>query len=503
MRANMCDTSVITQYLNLMAELLAVMESTPIPVCAFDAVEESQWLPSEQMDKVEAAFAHGVREACATIRGLLERVVRSDEPTRYVHAYQLVLCMDAHMGYGEAGKEACVDLGKLGLALGGGVTVVGALNDNCAQTGIWLNPKLGTAEGFFCSEGRRIRRKVANRDALYKMNAVLRTVSYTRYDESLLYKNIVLPHSAAEVAAPDFKVAFSPILGFKDPLVLSYPQVYENGLRQRGIGLEGHRDLDDLDKRFAQSWMRACAEGAGIYFACEMMGIPRMYEERDGRSPYMAALCARARKAGLTPPRLTILPGMWEDGVSWTLLVGDEGLVLGRQVRHARFVDRAERMVEYVTPMPRRQYCIVHLPGLYRIGVLICAEFLPQEGNDAVERLCRDLGCNLLIVPSYTAGEYDYIMSLAIAKPYGTSVVWGNCCGANHYTPTIIGGVSVAGTDYVGRMGSFCECGHVCAKDKGCAFIISLPTRTEMGKPDSMSLDSCMRHHVMCLHVDE
>ena len=481
--------------MNIMAELMLVMEDSPIPAMAYDSVEEHQYLPSGITQQLETAIDKNPVEAVALIRKLSDDIINSSEPIRYVHAFQLICLMDAHIAYEESHTPGKISMSGLFTEDKDNVKFIGALNDNYSRTGIWINPKFGTTDGYYYAGDKKVRRKLSNRDAFYKMNGVLCNCCYTHWNEKLIYRNVIVPADTENKNDEEFyKFAFCPILGFQEPLILSYPGINENGLQQRGIALEGHKQEDVINRRFSESWLKACEEGAELYFAPEMLGTFRMYEEENGYLKYMSELSAMAKCAGFKPPRVTIMPGKWEDGVSRAVIVNSDGLILGEQIRHIRFIDRADHMVEAMRPLNPKEYCIIHIPGLYRIGLLICAEFLPQEGNDSVERLCRDLGCNLMLVPSFSAGEYDYMSALPITKPYGTSVIWGNCCGANHYSPEIIGGLSVAGTDYVGRMGSFCKCAYSCKEDKGCLFILRLPAAALMGKPDSMQMDNTIEH---------
>ncbi len=491
----MSNIELQKKYMNIMAELLLVMDDSPIHIMAYDSVEDDQLLPKETAEAFEAAIQSSLDEAVGLLQKLTDDIKNSSEPVRYVHAFLLICLMDAHITYDADNSPGRVSLVSLFTEGRSGEKYIGSLNDNFRETGILINPKYDTADGYYYAGDKKVRRKISNRDVFYKMNCVLCNCRYTRWDESIVYRNIVVPYDKTDKNDEDaFKVAFSPISGFHDPLVLSYPDITENGLKQRGIALEGHKQENVISERFSKSWLKACEEGAELFLGPEMMGSARMYEEEDGYLKYMQKLSVKARKAGLTPPEITIMPGLWRDGISRTVVVNGDGMILGDQIRHVQFLDRADHVVEAISPVNPREFCIIHIPGLYRIGILICAEFLPRDGNDSVERLCRDLGCNLILVPSFSAGEYDYMSALPITKPYGTSVIWGNCCGANRYSPNIIGGLSVAGTDYVGRMGSYCKCANSCKEETGCLFMLRLPVATLMGKPDSMRMDNAIEH---------
>ena len=498
----MSEHSLARRYMNTMAGFLLIMESSPIPITAYEAVVEEQRIPADEMEKLEETMKRSLAEGVGELERRLDEIVHSDRPERYVHAFQLTVWMDEHISYAKETPPGMLSLGDLIPDEGEDPVITGALNENYSETKIWINPKIDIVNGFFYAYGKAKKRSLFNRDVFRRMNGVLNHVSYFRWDGKNTVRNIILPIRGDTVRnLNEFKVAFSPILGFDDPLELGeYPMEHE-GIRARGIALDGYRrEEDEIRHRFEASWKRACEEGASLYFGAEMMGVPSMYEEEDGHLPYLKELCREAERAGFTPPTLTILPGRWQKQKgSEALLVYRDGRILGWQKRHTRFIDKADHMVEYMEFPDIREFCIVHFPGFYRIGTLICAEFLPQEASISVDLLCKELGCNLLIVPSYSAGEHDYVNSIPAVKPYGTSVIWGNCCGAVQHTPKIIGAVSIAGTDYVGRFGSVCRCRYTCRRETGCLYLARLPLVTQVDKPDSMALRDVIDHMVFDL----
>ena len=131
---------------------------------------------------------------------------------------------------------------------------------------------------------------------------------------------------------------------------------------------------------------------------------------------------------------------------------------------------------------------------------MICAEFLLGMKPYVSEFLCSQLGATLILVPSYSLGEQDFVSALSALKPYGTSVVWGNCCGAvphkgGQAATRIIGGCSYAGIDEQTRLGSVSECAFHCGECKTCFFMVNIPTRILLEKPDSPQAPTVFHIH--------
>lgn len=130
---------------------------------------------------------------------------------------------------------------------------------------------------------------------------------------------------------------------------------------------------------------------------------------------------------------------------------------------------------------------MIHMKNQQRIAIAICAEFIanPERINHF---LCEQLGATLILVPSYSNGERDFIDSLSTLKPYGTSVIWGNCCGAvcddspQMHTQRTIGGCSYAGIDCPNRFGTIANCNFHCGASSVCLFVVNIPTAVSQGK---------------------
>ena len=153
---------------------------------------------------------------------------------------------------------------------------------------------------------------------------------------------------------------------------------------------------------------------------------------------------------------------------------------------------------------------------------MICAQFLAEDKQNNAEILFRCLGVDLLLVPSYSRGERDFVNKLGRFQEYGVSVVWGDSCNAVRETvcregefsddkeciyadscpdkdicvegkkrKLIVGAVFIAGTGDLFSLGkkAISHCGFRCALKYSCIFTIDFPLMITWDKPEHERVD--------------
>ena len=81
----------------------------------------------------------------------------------------------------------------------------------------------------------------------------------------------------------------------------------------------------------------------------------------------------------------------------------------------------------------------MHWPGIGRLVVPICKDFLISPYRDI---LLRELKATVLLIPSYSFGSTQFMLSMLETMQYGCYAVWLNTCSAffdKEQTPKIIG----------------------------------------------------------------
>lgn len=86
-------------------------------------------------------------------------------------------------------------------------------------------------------------------------------------------------------------------------------------------------------------------------------------------------------------------------------------------------------MIEYI--IPDKKIYIIHAPGIGRTCIAICKDFLE---NQYLNFLLEDIKADLIIVPSFSTGSYDFTNQISKCKSYDTDVIWINSCSAKHLT---------------------------------------------------------------------
>lgn len=233
-----------------------------------------------------------------------------------------------------------------------------------------------------------------------------------------------------------FRVVSSP-LSCRAPFVAELNQ-------QRQTCCPHYIDSEDgsLKARFKNVIDYAIAERADIVLFPEMMGTAASL-----------AFCQQyiADNMAVHRPKLTILPshesevdGVWQN----SLYILDENgdCIFRYNKKHPFRYDfdskddsnggKIER-VSYFEPIKDDgQACVIHVPGIGRIGILICSDLF-LEGY--LEMLTKDVKITLLLYPVYTSGKERIIRDLSTARQYGCDVIMCNTCAAwdDNLTPML------------------------------------------------------------------
>lgn len=377
---------------------------------------------------------------------------------------------------------------------------VDQLNSNDRETGIQLHPKFEVCRMFNQQTGAY--EPFANRDVFDGLNGQLNAVGYVRYNEKTVIHHVVLPNDCRE-RNPDgiLRVAFCPMTDNPKILRLDKRTVERQGITMEGRGVEAITDPEQILAVFREAYLAACRMRVDILVFPEMLGLEALEEAQAGTNLAVMDLLPAVEELSeelgeeLRPPMLVFLPTWWRDGINSTTVVYENGKILGRQKKYIPYVNTKENWMEALREEDVRHTLMIHLPGVHRIATVICAEFQSLRDHLAKE-LCGGLGATLILVQSYTKGEQDFLNSLSTLKDYGTTVVWGNCCGAAQ-APRVTGGCSIAGLDRIHRFGDHCVCGDACQQCRACLYVVKLPLELSRTKPNEPVWDDPVEHQLL------
>lgn len=363
-----------------------------------------------------------------------------------------------------------------------GNVIIGSLNTNYKETGICINPKFPVTSSHIKYNDEIIKRSLSNRDIFEGINGSLTNCSYIPYSNKNIVKNIILSDTFLNhKEKPIFCIAFSPISNRTDLIQLENQIIERDGRKLNGEIVKPIECAEELLERLKNDWTLAGEMNADIFFAPELLGTA-LSEENDKIYNKIIFDCSSSNLSNSkSVPILTILPSYWINNCNSSTIVDHDGFILAQQEKHIPFVDKKAHKIEALKEKSEWTTILLHIPNVHRIAVVICAEFLSDQ--ERIQKfICGSLGATLLIVPSYSRGEQDFINALPGLKCYGTTIIWGNCCGAVTSKEKAIGGCGIAGTSQTITFGSRCNCDFTCQNIKACVFTVSIPLDFELSK---------------------
>ncbi len=264
-----------------------------------------------------------------------------------------------------------------------------------------------------------------------------------------------------------------------DLIVPEYRTVKEGRYELSKMFIDGPRHTEEINIRLQKGLELACSDKVDIVFAPEMLGNEQTERCRGNYNLYVRQIYSKAVMSGEKPPLVTVMPSYWNKETNSAAIIYRDGYIFGRQKKYTPYIDFRSCSMEGIKRENRREIYLIHIYGVHRIAISICAEFIDSFNSDLI---CGQLGATLIIVPSYSHGERDFMNQLGTLFPYGTGVIWGDCCGAVAYSPKIIGGCSIVGHNEVHWMGNHCQCDYSCGMSTGCLFTVELPLKIVMSK---------------------
>lgn len=495
---------VAQQYMNLMADVFHVLITYSEADLSLAKATDGY---HEVFEYVYSCFG-GIRSSdaqtlLATVNSLISKMNSADLGQKTAYAEAICLCMDEQISY----KENHVIWEKGRICLFDLVPIQNdrpcilrqPLNSNWKETGVCIIPRfpVSMAETYVDDEPKE--RPLSGRNMPYGINRALVNVGYYPWEtgtpnvQHIILSDRQLP--STHDLTPKTRIVFSPVSDCNHLLDdEKKSKIAVDGMLCTGIFVNGVNETQLLNERYAQCWEKACAVCADVFFAPEMIATDDMVSIDNLGSKYLKPLLKKAATEGKLPPRLTVMPTHWRNRANKLFVFDETGKHIGTQFKRKPFVNEKEHSVEALNIPPENTgILLIHLKNKQRIAFAICSEFLIGHEDYVSDFLCKKLGATLVLVPSYSNGEQDFATTINGVKRFGTSVVWGNCCGAvpekdGQPVERIIGACSYAGTDEIHRFGSIKKCNSSCEGVQSCVFCVELPTRVEQNKPNAMPM---------------
>ena len=377
------DNSI--KYMNILASAIKIVDSFHGEYTDVYAIHNRDKMEESVCKQMDQLFEKSEDEFLAEIECLLHSIeVETSKDKRFTKSFAFCQWMDSKIVYdrGIGQTKEVFSLYHLIPLHGSSIIEMGALNNNYKETGIWLNPKFDIASPYFVDNGEMRERPLANRDIFEGFNSVLQHCCYIRWNYQKNVCNIILPQGFLRNSEQDYlTMAFAPLTDRKDIIKTEACIINRNGMDKDGVIVLPlkEEDANIIVDRFKKDWELANEVGAQLMFAPELLGSSKS-ESGDGY--YNDMIMEVSQKMDYTSSRIpdvTMLPSYWHKNRNWVTLVDRDGGIIGRQKKHIPFVNIRKGFMEALDEMDEWTTILVHIPGMHRIAVMICAEFLAME----------------------------------------------------------------------------------------------------------------------------
>lgn len=129
-------------------------------------------------------------------------------------------------------------------------------------------------------------------------------------------------------------------------------------------------------------------------------------------------------------PSLIVLPSFINDRQNTAIVLDKHGNVICRQNKQYPFRYEVKKKAYLEDIKGDNIVNILHYDGIGRIAIMICKDFITTQ---YVEKIMRCFKLNLIIVPSFSTGSYDFIQSFDLCAHDDCNVIWINTCAAIKY----------------------------------------------------------------------
>lgn len=357
-------------------------------------------------------------DECERFLSTCDQIVDLNE--RVVSAVALVFFLDEKVTYEQENSAGRIDLSPLINTDKLIYYEVGHLNSdqNLKKTGIWLNPKFEPGMLLEDAALQKVR-PLGNRDSAYFLNSKLNHFRFFDHEEhQVSVKNIIL--NSFEASSGNLRIAFSPMCsnGKDLPIIKEVSVSDDEGFQRKGFRIEGLRRKEQLKNRLENDLILAGEQKADIFFAPEILGTEEMISEECGSLSFLRDM---VRRRVYLPP-LMLMPSLWKDGKNYSCAAAGTGEKLGEIYKMHPFVHN-EKGMEALEKIENHELLLVHIPQVACVSAMICAEFLAESVKNCGDVLFSCLGVDLLLVPSFSSGERDFINKIGAFRQYGVNVI--------------------------------------------------------------------------------
>ena len=188
------------------------------------------------------------------------------------------------------------------------------------------------------------------------------------------------------------------------------------------------KDGESINKAMLSILDKARKEEVDILVFPEMLGTEETVKQFDD-------FCQEQMfDTRLSNPEIVVLPTIWKDRHNQAYVyIGElnKPVIQDKYYRYP-YPDNGIYRLEDLDTSDVPIINVFHSEKLGRIVVAICKDLLMKEH---IEFLVGDLRASLILVPSFSTGDYPFKMISYYGFPYDCHIVWINTCAAEHICP--------------------------------------------------------------------
>lgn len=188
------------------------------------------------------------------------------------------------------------------------------------------------------------------------------------------------------------------------------------------FSLKGLSNKVELQKNLKSIFKKAQMSGVNILVFPEMLGI-------EGQEQAVEDIVT---DSGLLNPQITVLPSIWRNKENCSqILIGaaNEPILQRKSFRFPYQNEEGDIFLEDLRLEEEIDIHIFHANRIGRIVVAICKDLLMKKHLDF---LIDELKASVILVPSFSTGDYPFEMISYEGFPYDCNIVWINSCAAEH-----------------------------------------------------------------------
>lgn len=272
---------------------------------------------------------------------------------------------------------------------------------------------------------------------------------YIDMDKTVPYeiRHLFLPHGTFEKARKRkvLRIGMSP-LSNQGVLVIDTEIREDTGY----FSVSEVKNSAVLEQTFREVMKEFVRQEVDIGILPEMLGNRQMQDR-------FAEQLVQYPEDGTEFPSLIVFPSIWEAQHN-TVPVFDEmgDIVIQQEKQHGFLYPKSKREGYLEDLSPDRKITLLHCEGVGRIAILVCKDALVTE---YLQMVLNVLKVTLLIIPSFSTGNYDFQEVIQSCRVADCCVCWINTCS--------VANLEGADPEKLENIGAFLRCGRKSGFENG------------------------------------